>query len=400
MDLGHGFLPRIDARNYKAVERCLPRDGPGLFHESLDLPWAVLEGPWALDRGASTLELCHDRGLRLLIDTQAWRYRDARTFAVEKFAAVPYAPSAPLSECNATAVRSFVKASLEAQASLGAAAYLLPGVVPNGPRDDVHGESLALLDAAETIVPADPRPCFAFIGAHTSSMEAAHRLIDNLPHWIEGVYLQLTPVNPMHDSPSKIIDCLILMRHAVQRGFMVIAGRLAALGPLARALGVHGTDAGLGEGESFDYGSKLNSYELRGDKANPPRPVTGRLYAPNLGRSLSTAEWARLMQIPALRGQLLCRLPCCAFGQPVESTPTRGREHSLHCRVAEARLSSSSGSSVAIRDVIRLLEQRQSFARTVTEALNAAHLEPIATEFIGNHIAASKFFEDAISEAA
>jgi hypothetical protein len=36
MDLGHGFLPRIDARNYKAVERCLPRDGPGLFNVDLD----------------------------------------------------------------------------------------------------------------------------------------------------------------------------------------------------------------------------------------------------------------------------------------------------------------------------------------------------------------------------
>jgi hypothetical protein len=35
MDLGHGFLPRIDARNYKAVERCLPRGGPGLFSVGL-----------------------------------------------------------------------------------------------------------------------------------------------------------------------------------------------------------------------------------------------------------------------------------------------------------------------------------------------------------------------------
>ena len=64
MDLGHGFLPRIDARNYKAVERCLPRDGPGLFNVGLDLPWAILEGPWALQRGASTIELCRDRGSR------------------------------------------------------------------------------------------------------------------------------------------------------------------------------------------------------------------------------------------------------------------------------------------------------------------------------------------------
>jgi hypothetical protein len=36
MELGHGFLRVIDARNYKAVERCLPRDGPGLFNVGLE----------------------------------------------------------------------------------------------------------------------------------------------------------------------------------------------------------------------------------------------------------------------------------------------------------------------------------------------------------------------------
>ncbi len=43
MDLGHGFIPRLEARNYMAVERCLARDGPGMFHEGLDLPWGVVE---------------------------------------------------------------------------------------------------------------------------------------------------------------------------------------------------------------------------------------------------------------------------------------------------------------------------------------------------------------------
>jgi hypothetical protein len=79
VDLGHGFLPRIDGRNYKAVERCLPRGGPGLFHVDVDLPWAILEGPWAVARGASTIEMCRDRGVSFLVDTQAWRYRDPRT---------------------------------------------------------------------------------------------------------------------------------------------------------------------------------------------------------------------------------------------------------------------------------------------------------------------------------
>jgi hypothetical protein len=49
VDFGHGFIPRIDARNYKAVERCLPRSGPSLFQEDVELPWVILEGPWATE---------------------------------------------------------------------------------------------------------------------------------------------------------------------------------------------------------------------------------------------------------------------------------------------------------------------------------------------------------------
>ena len=66
-------------------------------------------------------------------------------------------------------------------------------------------------------------------------------------------------MNPLHDSPSKIIDALMLMRHATQQGFSVIAGRLAGLAPLLRAAGIAGADAGLGEGESFAYGTKIKS---------------------------------------------------------------------------------------------------------------------------------------------
>lgn len=117
MDFGHGFLPRVDARNYRAVERCLPRNGPDLFHEDIDLPWAILEATWALQDGETTIELCKDRGVSLMIDTQAWRYRDARTFRVPKFASTPYAPPGPISANDPAGLRAFVEADLRTQAS-------------------------------------------------------------------------------------------------------------------------------------------------------------------------------------------------------------------------------------------------------------------------------------------
>lgn len=183
MDLGHGFLPRTCARNYKAVERCLPRDGPGLVNVGLDLPGAILEVPWALQHGAPTIELCRDQGVSFLIDTEAWRYHDPRPFLVEKFATTPYAPAGPLAASDRSALSRFVEADLQAQASLGASAYLLPGVIPTKPRDDVHAMTLTLLETAQAELP-DDRPCVAFLGVHTASMEAAHQLVDDLVRFL------------------------------------------------------------------------------------------------------------------------------------------------------------------------------------------------------------------------
>lgn len=363
------------------------------------MPWAVLEGPWALQHGAATLELCRDRRVSVLVDTQAWRYRDTRTFLVDKFTAPPYAPTSPISLSAPAQMRSFVGADLEMQASLAAAASLVPGAVPKSAYDDVTEMTLELIDAARPTALAEPRPCVAFVGAHSSSMERAYALIDRLPLWLEGVYIQVTPSNPLRDSAAKLIDALMLMRHAAQRGFTVLGGRMAALGPLARALGVHGTDAGLGEGESFVYASKMKNHEPRAEGSSSPKVLGGRVYVPQLGRSVSAAEWSRLMAVPTLRGQLLCRLPCCAFGQPVETTPSRGREHSLHSRVSEAMQHSGVGST-ATGQVVRLLEHRQSVARAVTSGLAAANLRPLPTEHAENHLAAARFFAEAISDVA
>ncbi|MDA8061983.1 MAG: hypothetical protein M0T80_06025, partial [Actinomycetota bacterium] len=110
-------------------------------------------------------------------------------------------------------------------------------------------------------------------------------------------------------------------------------------------------------------------------------------------------EWNRLMQVPALRGQLLCRLPCCAFGLPVETTPRRGREHSLHCRVAEANALPNSGRP-SVDASIALLEQRQSTARTIIASLDEADLDPVATGFLDNHLAVARYLRDASSAAA
>ncbi|WP_208026750.1 hypothetical protein [Rhabdothermincola sediminis] len=156
---------------------------------------------------------------------------------------------------------------------------------------------------------------------------------------------------------------------------------------------------GLGEGESFVCASKVRNQEPRADGSRPSKVPDGRVSVPHPGRSVSALEWSRLMAVPSLRGQLVCRLPCCAFGQPVETTPSRGREHSLHSRVSEAKEHSGTGST-ALGQVVRLLEQRQSVARTVASALMAAGLPPLSTERTENQLAAARYFAEAVSDVA
>jgi hypothetical protein len=56
----------------------------------------------------------------VLVDTQAWRYRDAATFTVPKLMDVAHAPPAPLDELTAQQFSAFVMCNLETQASMAA----------------------------------------------------------------------------------------------------------------------------------------------------------------------------------------------------------------------------------------------------------------------------------------
>jgi hypothetical protein len=50
----------------------------------------------------------------------------------------PYPPAGLLAASDRSALNRFVEADLQAQATLGASAYLLPSVIPANQRDDVR----------------------------------------------------------------------------------------------------------------------------------------------------------------------------------------------------------------------------------------------------------------------
>ncbi len=399
LHLGHGFLPRIDARNHTAVERCLTNARPGLFHGGLDLPWAILEGPWALQR-PPLLDQCTDLGLRYLADLQTWRYREPSTFDSTKYTGQPYAPTAPLIDTDVHALSELTRRSLTAQAGLGVAAYLIPGFVPRHEHDDVRAPTMTAIQAASDCVDIPARPCIAFVGVHVSGLDAAQRLIDELPCWLHGVYLQVNHLHPLEDSAAKIVTACRLLLQVRQRGLVAIGGRLGSLGILTRALDVDAVDAGLGEGESFSLAAKVRVPAKRQPGQAPPRVLGGRLYAPRLGQSLSKKQWAAMMSIDSLRGSMICRLPCCTFGQSIDSTPARGKEHSLHCRVREALEGRGDTAGMRLDRAQSILEAIRSNLRATNNALKQADLPQLPARFVDNQLTALVRLRSSIADAA
>lgn len=74
MDWGHGFIPRIDQRNWAGVDRALgppgrlPLDGP-----PLDVPWTIVDLACARTKPSVLAEL-RAHGVKILLDGSGWRY--------------------------------------------------------------------------------------------------------------------------------------------------------------------------------------------------------------------------------------------------------------------------------------------------------------------------------------
>ena len=148
MDFGHGFLPRIDARNYKAVG-CLPRDGP----EAVQRRSRPALGDPRRSLGAPARRL-NDRAVprpRGLVPHRHPGVALPRPPNVPhgEVRDDPYAPVGPLAASDRSTLNRFVEANLETQATLGASAYLLPGVIPANAHDDVRALTLTLLETAQ-----------------------------------------------------------------------------------------------------------------------------------------------------------------------------------------------------------------------------------------------------------
>ena len=384
LNFGHGFLPRIGVDNYKAVDRCV--GSTDLFaSRPLELPWAVVDGAWA-ESAPALLDTLRTSGTRLLIDTFGWRYRYDATLDVDKLVAATWAPSCTLNLADHAQIRSFVEASLRAQAELGADAYLLPGWFPEHNSEDLRAAYEAVLETACDTDDIDPRPLVAFVGGRIGNVDQVVQLIEHIRYYASALYVQLTPIRLYRDSPSKLQAVVDIYRHARERGFNVIAGYAGALTPALRSLGIDAADAGLATAEAFDRTTARRTQRRvnRGQSSGGGRQR--RMYFQELGRSLPGDVVERLLGVPAAAAEIRgCRMPCHRFrNDPIMD---RGREHSLYARVQNAQLVDSLPPSMRATSVHeRLLQQRSTILR-VNGALVESGVSPLDIRPIDNQLA-------------
>ena len=382
LDFGHGFIPRIGEENYKAVDRCVgPTD---LFFSSLDLPWAIVDGAWA-ERKPELLGTLREHGTKLLIDTHGWRFRYDTALDVEKLRAASWAPPSPVSPVDKTAGVAFVQTSLRAQAELEAGAYFLPGWLPTTPGEDLRPAYEQIVATASQFADVPPRPFVLFVGGHTKGLDEVVTLLEDLPHFISGVYLQMTPVGPMKDGPSKLETLTSIYRHAASLGFKVIAGHAGAVTPVLRALGVDAADAGLAIGEGFDQSSTKRRAKPETEGTQQRGGRRSRMYFGQIGRSLEAVDVERLLAVPGAAAELRsCRLPCHRFSG--HHLLDQAREHSLWARVEEAQLVSSLPSSMRATSVYERLKGQRSVLATTNGALETAGEQPLDVKPVDNHL--------------
>lgn len=387
VDFGHGFIPRIDKSNYRALERVLqPRS---LFDVAdVGLAWVILDGAWA-PSNTEVLSVLKREGVRYLIDTTAWRFQHGSAFEIAKYRSLPHAPDRPWEELTAEDFGRFVTADLRFQAELGADAYFVPGLVPLDDDERLLAWDRAAATAAESVCFERPQPAVTTLGVHTQGLDFARSRLGALSGLYSGIYVLGTPVRPYRDGVAKMANLTQFFVDAQAGGRQVIAGRMGAITVPLRALGISAADAGLGTGESFRLQEKLRSPMERdpadeSDRSGGPGSSAGSRYLRPIKRSVAGGT-AKVIDAVAAASALLRCETCCRYYTP-DDRVRRGREHSLITRLTEATEISGLPPSMRLERAEREWEGARRQLTAVNRALTDAGEPAISPEYLDNQL--------------
>lgn len=331
---GNGYVPRVAARSFGGVELALT---PDLFGGMPSRPrWAVVDAPTA-ETNEHLVSFLRDSGVGVLIDTQAWRYADQRTWESTRWADTPYAPNGPFTMAPDW-VTDYVAGDLEAQKRLGATAVILP-----------NWFSALRHDAAQVFV-------WALDGYRKFRRSALHKAVVWMPMRlntldqsldiaslaaesgeIEAIIAQFERISPLQASVGQLASTLSGLVAVQDEGLPVLAGRFGSIGVTARAFGVKAAECGPAEEQTFDAASMIRSALPRANAGagGPGGPPAAPIWFSELGQTVLANRATKLRQIRRANAEILCRRPCHQYRIGKETLTTSAR-HGLLSRLEEA----------------------------------------------------------------
>jgi hypothetical protein len=369
---GDGFVPRMNGRSRPGIMRAL---GPSdLFTgEPPSIKSIIVDARLVAEDQDVSAEL-RDRGIATIVDTQAWRYSDIRTWNTA-WSSTAYAPSSPFN-AQRNWVRDYVIADLNAQFTMGGNCLLLPGWFPSPGNMTRAGDVASwILEAYEefrrktALVPA-----IAWLPSQPMTTDATLAAADVYADsgLVLAAYVQRQKIDGLRDPLDRLRRTIKLMLQVQSLGLPVIAGYLGCIGLAVRAIGVSAADCGPSEGHSFDFSEAIrtaipNINESEAVRSGPPAV---RMWLDELGQRVTARQMAAIRQDRVAFAEIICRRPCHRFRLGRETMPV-AVQHSMLSLCETATRQSELPESMQVDNARRLLTGMKARIDLLNSALNA-----------------------------
>lgn len=367
---GDGFIPRVNDRSRPGVMLALRPDdlfggrAPSLPHVIVDARLATKDH----DLSAGLRE----SDVSMIVDTQAWRYADARTWKSRwgKFDHVPEYPFIPHRDW----VHNYVSRDLAAQVEMGAGCLMLPGWFTS-----LQNIELATNVALWTIESFEGfrhkgnlTPAISWlpvkIGSRDASLAAAKVYVDS--GIVQGIYAQFDRVNGLRDPLDRLKRSAKLLLDIQNVGLPVIAGHFGPVGIIIRAIGIAAADCGPCNGQSFDFSRSINAAVPRPTReaSSSGGPPALRMWISELGQTVTASQMAAVRKSRIAFAEIICRRPCHQF-RLGRDTVNVAVWHSVLCLCEEARLQSRLPASMRLDAARRSLMAMKSHIGLIDKIL-------------------------------
>jgi hypothetical protein len=334
------------------------------------LPYAIVDARLEMTGGGIAKTLAAS-GTRVIIDTQAWRFADERTWE-SMWASYSYAPPMPFRPSEQWVTR-YAVADLRQQVELGGHCVLLPGWFASL-RDaefaaDVSRWTLkayrqfrrgGFLYPAIAWVPLSHEMPTLTLAAASVFAESAQ---------VSAIYAQAPVVRGPGESLDVLARTTELMLDMQALGLPVIAGHMGATGLTLRALGVTAADCGPISSQSFNRSRLISDAQRSNTGARRSYGAPGlRMWVSELGQLATVDQMNAIRANRRVFSSMLCQRRCHRFRVGVDDTLS-AVHHSLLSLIDDARDISEQPRSISVDVTRRTLLQIRSRVTQVNQVL-------------------------------